>query len=410
MLPMKIQGWNMNYLLLEHTCYTCRYVTDAFSLLRLPLKTIPIEELSEKNISDAHAIIACENMEDNHSNQLINLVTDSNISLILFSDKRKHKQHTNLPIHFLKTNFSNYELNDALAQCLSKKNNIPVFTHCKYPVFEKLVGTSQHITKIKTLIKQVALSDSTALILGESGTGKDVIASCIHYLSERRDNPIVPINCGAIPSELMESELFGHEKGAFTGAMTKRVGRFEIANKGTLFLDEIGDMPMQMQVKLLRVIQDKKIIRVGGNDSIDVDVRLIAATNKFLEELIQQNKFREDLYYRLNVVPIDVPSLRDRPEDIPALIDYHLEKIYARTNHRVVFTEKAMDSILSYPWPGNVRELQNFLERMIILHPDQSLDENDINIHQPKKSRSLSSQHHYQADKSELDTLTEPVF
>jgi len=264
-------------------------------------------------------------------------------------------------------------------------------------MLDRLIGKSQAICKIRAMIKQVAHSDSTVLILGQSGTGKDIISSCIHHFSNRCENAFVPINCGAIPGELIESELFGHEKGAFTGAITRRPGRFEIANGGTLFLDEIGDMPLPMQVKLLRVIQERTIDRVGGNASIKVDVRLIAATNKNLDELIKQGKFREDLFYRLNVFPINVPSLSERNEDIPDLIDYHLNRIQERLKHSIEFTDDAIDVLCHYPWPGNIRELENFLERMVILHRDQVLDEKDIDDA-------------YKQKKSPVETPSHPIF
>lgn len=253
-------------------------------------------------------------------------------------------------------------------------------------VFRKLIGQSAPMRHIKQLISQVASCDSNVLIIGQSGTGKDIIASCIHDLSLRRQNPLVPINCGAIPTELMESELFGHEKGAFTGAATKRAGRFEIANTGTLFLDEIGDMPLPMQVKLLRVIQERKVDRIGGHTSIDIDVRIISATNQSLEDLIQQNRFREDLYYRLNVFPIYVPSLSERPDDIPALIDYHLDLIAERLNRRVAFTDNALNLLSEYTWPGNIRELANFIERMVILYDGKLLDDKDLDGTYQRKS------------------------
>lgn len=256
-------------------------------------------------------------------------------------------------------------------------------------VFRKLIGQSAPMRHIKQLISQVASCDSNVLIIGQSGTGKDIIASCIHDLSLRRHNPLVPINCGAIPTELMESELFGHEKGAFTGAATKRAGRFEIANTGTLFLDEIGDMPLPMQVKLLRVIQERKVDRIGGHTSIDIDVRIISATNQSLEDLIQQNRFREDLYYRLNVFPIYVPSLSERPDDIPALIDYHLDLIAERLNRRVAFTDNALNLLSEYTWPGNIRELANFIERMVILYDGKLLDDQDLDGTYQRKSSSI---------------------
>ena len=237
------------------------------------------------------------------------------------------------------------------------------------------------------MIAQVAHTDTTVLISGQSGSGKDSVASCIHQLSVRQSKPFVPINCGAIPSELMESELFGHEKGAFTGATARRPGRFEMANHGTLFLDEVGDMPLAMQVKLLRVLQDGKIERVGGNNTIEVDVRIITASHKNLEALTHKRQFRDDLFYRLNVFPIHVPSLSERKEDIPLIIDYQLDKIHQRLNHKVIFTDEAMTLLCEHPWPGNIRELQNILERMVILHPDQVVDPTRLTLLTQTKRR-----------------------
>ncbi len=238
----------------------------------------------------------------------------------------------------------------------------------------RLVGNSRAIERTRRLIDQVADSDATVLILGESGTGKEVIARCLHRISPRRDKPFVPINCGAIPGELLESELFGHDKGAFTGALTNRQGRFELANGGTLFLDEIGDMPMAMQVKLLRVLQERTFERVGSNKTIHCDIRVMAATHRNLEKEIKENRFREDLFYRLNVFPIDVPSLRERAEDIPLLVKDLIKKMEAGNRGSVCLTESALRVLMQYPWPGNIRELANLIERLAILHPDGTVD------------------------------------
>ncbi|MEO8400373.1 MAG: sigma-54 dependent transcriptional regulator [Gammaproteobacteria bacterium] len=370
----------MDYVLVNDDCAHCRYISDAFTLLRLPLKKLNLSEFISDAITETVAVLLCRNTEEQHTDHLIKTLNTSNASVISLNEPTKKHNSLDRPIYYLKMPFSTYELKDAMLHCLNNKSNVPDLLEYNYAAFDKLIGRSPQICKIKTVIKQVACSDATVLILGQSGTGKDVIASCIHYLSNRKNNPLVPINCGAIPGELIESELFGHEKGAFTGALTRRPGRFEIANGGTLFLDEIGDMPLPMQVKLLRVLQERKIERVGGNVSITVDARLIAATNKNLEDLIQKNLFREDLFYRLNVFPIHVPSLGERPEDIPLLIDYHLDKISERLKHRVVFSKRAEDALCNYTWPGNIRELQNFLERMVILFPDHVIDEKDIDL------------------------------
>jgi len=242
-------------------------------------------------------------------------------------------------------------------------------------LFRSLVGNSPTIQTVRQMIEQVSTTDASVLILGESGTGKEVVARNLHYMSNRKDKPFVPINCGAIPAELLESELFGHEKGAFTGAVSARKGRFEMANGGTLFLDEIGDMPLSMQVKLLRVLQEQNFERVGGSSNITTDVRVIAATHRNLENEIKQGNFREDLYYRLNVFPIEVPSLRERVEDIPLLVDELLARM--KNENQPVFkhmTGEALAALQQYNWPGNIRELANLVERLTILYPDTIID------------------------------------
>jgi sigma-54 specific flagellar transcriptional regulator A len=245
-------------------------------------------------------------------------------------------------------------------------------------LFRSLVGTSAGIRAVRTFIERAAPTDATVLITGETGTGKEVVARNIHYASERRDAPFVAVNCGAIPYDLLESELFGHEKGAFTGAVTARKGRFELAEGGTLFLDEIGDMPLMMQVKLLRVLQERCFERVGGHKSIPADVRVIAATHRNLEELIQAGKFREDLYYRLHVFPIEMPPLRERGSDLPLLIDDLLARLRAAGGATIQLTAGALELLAAYPWPGNVRELSNLLERLTILHPYGRVDVRDL--------------------------------
>ncbi|MEH8140883.1 sigma-54 dependent transcriptional regulator [Aeromonas veronii] len=250
-----------------------------------------------------------------------------------------------------------------------------------------LVGKGKGIQEVRRLISQVAETDANVLILGESGTGKEVVARAIHELSSRSQGPFVPINCGAIPAELLESELFGHEKGAFTGAIAARRGRFELAQGGTLFLDEIGDMPMPMQVKLLRVLQERLFDRVGGGKPIQADVRIIAATHRDLEAMIRTQGFREDLYYRLNVFPIETPPLRDRIDDIPLLQE--LLNRHAEQHHGFIrLTQRALESLMQYPWPGNVRELSNLLERLLILYPHQIVDVADL----PSRYRLLPSE------------------
>ncbi len=219
-----------------------------------------------------------------------------------------------------------------------------------------LVGKGRGIQEVRRLIGQVAETDANVLILGESGTGKEVVARAIHELSARSAGPFVPINCGAIPAELLESELFGHEKGAFTGAIAARRGRFELAQGGTLFLDEIGDMPLPMQVKLLRVLQERQFDRVGGGKAVQADVRVIAATHRDLEAMIRTQAFREDLYYRLNVFPIETPPLRDRADDIPLLLQELLNRHAEQHKGIIRLTQRAMESLMQYAWPGNVRD------------------------------------------------------
>jgi DNA-binding NtrC family response regulator len=245
--------------------------------------------------------------------------------------------------------------------------------------FENFIGDSKPIQKVFELIEKVADTDSTVLITGESGTGKELIAKAIHYNSNRRDNPMVVINCGAIPEELLESELFGHEKGAFTGAHKMRVGRFELANGGTIFLDEIGDMSPNLQVKLLRVLQEQKFERVGGTRTLEIDVRIIAATNKNLINAVTKGSFREDLFYRLNVIPVKVPPLRIRKSDIPLLVDFFLKKFNKQKRKRIEgLAPEALDTLTAYGWPGNVRELENLIERLVILANGDVIDMDDV--------------------------------
>ncbi|MCK0107125.1 sigma-54 dependent transcriptional regulator [Marinobacter sp. S0848L] len=236
-------------------------------------------------------------------------------------------------------------------------------------LFRSLVGTSRRVQQVRQLMEQVADKDVSVLITGESGTGKEVVARNLHYHSSRRDKPFVPVNCGAIPAELLESELFGHEKGAFTGAITSRVGRFELAEGGTLFLDEIGDMPLNMQVKILRVLQERTFERVGSNRTQSADVRIIAATHKNLEDMIESGDFREDLYYRLNVFPIEMPALRERVEDLPLLINELISRMEKEKRGSLRMNSAAIMSLCRHDWPGNVRELANLVERLAIMHP-----------------------------------------
>ncbi|MFH6948450.1 sigma 54-interacting transcriptional regulator [Flavobacterium sp. FlaQc-51] len=239
----------------------------------------------------------------------------------------------------------------------------------------KIIGSSDAIKKIKILINQVAPSDSGVLILGESGTGKEVVASEIHTNSARSEKPMIKVNCAAIPVHLIESELFGHEKGSFTGAIEKRIGKFELANNGTLFLDEIGDLPLEMQTKLLRVLQEKEFDRIGGKKAIKVNVRIIAATNRDLPVEMQQGRFRKDLFYRLNIFPITIPPLRNRKDDIPDLCGHFLNKHSGTKNKNKTLSANALKEIIHYSWPGNIRELEHCIERSILLADGSVINE-----------------------------------
>jgi DNA-binding NtrC family response regulator len=245
--------------------------------------------------------------------------------------------------------------------------------------FDNIVGQSSSMQGLYRMIQRVAKTDSTVLIQGESGTGKELIANAIHFNSERRDKPLVPINCGAIPEELMESELFGHEKGAFTGALKERRGRFELAHGGTIFLDEIGEMSPKLQVKLLRFLQERKFERIGSSRTIEVDVRVITATNKVLDQEVAKGSFREDLFYRLNVIPIYVPALRERSGDIPLLVHHFLKRHCQKKEvSGKGISRSAMDILERYEWPGNVRELENVIERLVILTDNDEIQTEDL--------------------------------
>jgi len=264
-----------------------------------------------------------------------------------------------------------FRLRQELLKGDADQKTIPLSSSRAVHSGSSMIGTSTAMQKVYELIVQVAPSNATVLITGESGTGKELVAQEIHRLSRRADKPYITINCAALPESVIESELFGHEKGAFTGAVAQRKGRFELAHRGTLFLDEIGELSPQVQVKLLRVLQEREIERVGGDHPIKVDVRLIAATNRKLEQEVKAGRFREDLYYRLNVFPIQVPPLRERKSDIVLLADYFVEK-YAEKNGKLIkrISSPALDLLTSYHWPGNVRELENCIERAVILSTD----------------------------------------
>ncbi|MES9940138.1 MAG: sigma-54 dependent transcriptional regulator [Candidatus Thiodiazotropha sp. 6PLUC2] len=286
----------------------------------------------------------------------------------------------------------NFKLPTLYDDLMTLAHKAQVFQELKNPeggnsrpveLFRSLSGSSRATRQVNKMIEQVADSEATVLILGESGTGKEVVARKLHFHSVRRGKPFVPVNCGAIPGDLLESELFGHEKGAFTGAISARQGRFEMAEGGTLFLDEIGDMSMPMQVKLLRVLQERTFERVGSNKTIPCNVRIIAATHRNLEAAIKTGDFREDLYYRLNVFPIEMPPLRERVEDIPVLVNDLIHRIENEKRGSVRLTPAAVAALSHYRWPGNVRELANLIERLAILYPYGVVDVGEL----PEKFR-----------------------
>jgi len=318
------------------------------------------------------------------SNELHNKVNEIDVNLPIFSiltdtHDNVSKNDDAVKVGYIKYPFKHSNLNTVLHNAqVYRESREQSGTQRPVELFRSLVGSSRKIKNVRRLVEQVAETEATVLILGETGTGKEVVARNIHYYSKRRDKPFVPINCGAIPPDLLESELFGHEKGAFTGAISARQGRFELAEGGTLFLDEIGDMPLQMQVKLLRVLQERVIERVGSTKSIDINVRVVAATHRNLEDAITENKFREDLFYRLNVFPIDMPPLKERIEDIPLLINELISRIEHEKRGSVRLTPAAVMALCQFKWPGNVRELANLIERLAILFPFGLADVQDL--------------------------------
>ena len=273
------------------------------------------------------------------------------------------------------SDLSNADFNDGKIELLTTPNhNVSVKVYIDeedsiQPRAPGIVGRSQALLEVLDLVEVVAPTDSTVLLLGETGTGKELIARAIHERSRRKSHKLVKVNCAAIPTGLLESELFGHERGAFTGAITQRIGRVELAGRGSLFLDEIGDIPLELQPKLLRVLQEREFERLGSTQTKKADVRVVAATHRDLEQMIDEKQFRSDLYYRLNVFPICVPPLRERPEDIP-LLARHFAQQFARRMHKAVdeISSKTMEALTRYEWPGNIRELQNVMERAVVVH------------------------------------------
>ncbi len=271
-------------------------------------------------------------------------------------------------------------VNNALEQLRLKRENIRL----KKDIIQEdeMIGESGAIKEVKSIIDKAAATNARVFITGHNGTGKELVAKAIHRKSLRADKPFIKVNCAAIPDELIESELFGHEKGSFTGALNRRLGKFEIANTGTLFLDEVCDMSASAQAKVLRVLQEQQFERVGGNETVTVDVRVISATNIDVKKAIEEGKFREDLYYRLNVIPVQVPSMSERHEDIPLLVDYFLEKFLKEHGlGEKKISPQGIDCLVEYPWPGNVRELKNIIERLTIMVPGKTIDRADILDH-----------------------------
>ena len=322
-----------------------------FSMLCVPIK-------STSRIKGTLSVIFCKNEDSISINEAISLLIMIGSLIgqaIEVSNKIKEEKEK---LREEKTH---------LQQALTSKHKI-----------DNMVGQSDIMIQTFQTIKRVAASTATVLIRGESGTGKELVAKAIHYNSLRPDGPFIKLNCTAIPDTLLESELFGHVKGSFTGAYTDKKGKFELANHGTIFLDEIGDLPVSTQLKLLRVLQERSFDKLGSTKSISVDVRIVAATNRNLEEAIKKGTFREDLYYRLKVVPINLPPLRSRKEDIPLLIDHFLLKYNEENSTQIRISDDAMEYLLNYDWPGNVREVENSIERIVILCEDQTAGINDL--------------------------------
>ena len=348
------------------------------------------EELTDELEKNAYDVVLCDlSVPPSGGLEVLRFIRglDSTIPVIVFSDTTSIRTAVEVvrkgAFDFIEKPISYDLLRSILANALQqKRREIEVRSDNKpLPKFDvgHIVGDSEPMRRVFRMIERVAPTDSTVLILGESGTGKELIAKAIHSNSHRCEENLVTINCGAIPQELLESELFGFEKGAFTGAHRTRIGRFEMAHKGTIFLDEIGDMPLALQVKMLRVLQEKKFERIGASGSVNVDVRIIAATHRDLDASIREKTFREDLYYRLNVFPIVLPPLRERKTDIPLLTESILKRFRRIRNHVISgFSEETMAVALEYNWPGNVRELENVIERAIILKDEGLIELEDL--------------------------------
>ncbi|HEC28930.1 MAG TPA: sigma-54-dependent Fis family transcriptional regulator [Gammaproteobacteria bacterium] len=378
---------NNKVLVIDSNLDRARQLKDVLSFIDYETSVLSSEDYSQEKLKQLQPIDTLMLGQFGSSEDRIKIISeinkiDGSLPIFILSDSASEaaeQMDEQSVIGVISQPFKHTNINIALhkAQVFRESKEKPG-NRRPVELFRSLIGSSRKINEVRKLVEQVSPSEATVLILGESGTGKEVVARNIHYYSKRRDKPFVPINCGAIPPDLLESELFGHEKGAFTGAITARQGRFEMAEGGTLFLDEIGDMPLPMQVKLLRVLQERVIERVGSSKSMKIDVRVVAATHRNLEEHIRENKFREDLYYRLNVFPIEMPPLHARVEDIPLLINELISRIEHEKRGSVRLTTASVMALCQYQWAGNVRELANLIERLAILHPFGLVDAHDL--------------------------------
>ncbi|BAO44277.1 sigma-54 interaction domain-containing protein [Thiolapillus brandeum] len=361
-------------------------VLDLFGFC--PKKTFDLDQFKQELEDGSYlTVVITGNPSPSDQEKLAQIVQGSTshiLPIVLYDlpDKETDKLILAYPSHWITMSLPlvSSEFSDALERVKAYINDEPKSQASKRPshLFRSLTGRSRAIQKIRHDIEMVGPTDATVLILGDSGTGKEVVARNIHYYSKRRGKAFVPVNCGAIPRDLLESELFGHKKGAFTGALTTRDGRFALAEGGTLFLDEIGEMPMDMQVKLLRVLEERTFEPVGDSRQVKADVRIIAATNCNLEHMVKEGEFREDLFFRLEVFPINLPALRERIEDLPLLIGQLNERLEYEKNCSVDFSVDALKALSEYSWPGNVRELANLIERMAIQYPNSQVQEYDL--------------------------------
>ena len=369
---------------LENAGYSCEYILTADEGLEKCKASVPDIILLDLEIGDVNGITVLPKiLEIDSSIAVIVLTGHAELHTAVEATKKGAYDYISKEeedeVILLRIEKALEKRKDALQIC-----NLKRAVNEKYK-FNNIIGTSSKMLEVFDLIETVSNTDVTVLIHGETGTGKELIARAIHYNSPRSSGPFWEVNCTAITETLMESEVFGHEKGAFTGAFRQKPGKIELADKGTLFLDEIGDMPMSLQGKLLRFLQDKTFERVGGTEKITSDVRIISATHRDLEEMISQNKFREDLYYRLNVVKLEVPHLRERPDDIPSLMDHFLRQANKKYNRDITgFSKMATETLVGYNWPGNVRELENLVEKVVLTTKDNIVPNEEVEKHLKK--------------------------